>query len=187
MTQLRTSALAHSVRAEVCSLFGYSRQAYYKSLHKSEQAAFSQDILLQYISDVRKRQPRLGVRKLYHLLQEHYPSDLLPGRDLLFALLREEGLLVRRSKRKAYTTNSRHRFYKHPNLVRDFVPDSPGELYVSDITYIEVEKKVFFYLSIVTDAYSRKIVGWYLTKHYKAKTPSGPCRWLCPNMTDALP
>ena len=89
------------------------------------------------------------------------------GRDALFDLLREHHLLIRSRKRNVQTTFSRHRFKKYKNLVRDFVPLAPNLLWVSDITYIVVADG-FGYLSLITDAYSRKIVGYYLSKTLEA-------------------
>ena len=90
------------------------------------------------------------------------------GRDALFDLLRSQGLLVKKRRRgKPRTTFSFHRFYKYPNRIIGFIPSGPDQLWVSDITYICLSKK-FAYLSLVTDAYSRKIVGYELCKTLSA-------------------
>ena len=83
------------------------------------------------------------------------------GRDRLFDVLSANYLFVRRRKKQTITTNSYHRFKRYPNLIRDFVPNAPNELWVSDITYWRI-KNYFNYISIITDAYSRKIVGYHL-------------------------
>jgi transposase InsO family protein len=101
-------------------------------------------------------------------LQQHQISI---GRDKLFDLLSEYGLVVRRRKRKrVHTTDSNHRFKKYPNLIRDFVPKGPNQLWVSDITYISL-REGYCYLSLVTDAYSRKIIGYCL---YPTLQKEGP-------------
>ena len=93
------------------------------------------------------------------------------GRDAMFDLLSERGLLVRKRKRSGcVTTFSKHRFKKYPNIIRDFVPNAPNQLWVSDITYIHLADG-FAYLSLITDAYSRKIVGFYLSKDLSARGP----------------
>lgn len=93
------------------------------------------------------------------------------GRDAMFELLSERGLLVRKRRRSGcVTTFSKHRFKKYPNIIRDFIPIAPNQLWVSDITYIHLENG-FAYLSLITDAYSRKIVGFYLSKDLSAKGP----------------
>ncbi len=89
----------------------------------------------------------------------------------MFDLLAERGLLVAKRKRRgAITTLSKHRFKKYPNIIRDFIPIAPNQLWVSDITYIHLADG-FAYLSLITDAYSRKIVGFYLSKDLSAQGP----------------
>lgn len=93
------------------------------------------------------------------------------GRDAMFKLLAERHLLVRRRRRSGpITTLSKHRFRRFPNIVRDFTPISPNQLWVSDITYIHL-KSGFAYLSLITDAYSRKIVGYCLRGTLSAEGP----------------
>jgi putative transposase len=93
------------------------------------------------------------------------------GRDAMFDLFSERGLLVRKRRRSGcITTMSKHRYKKYPNIISDFIPTAPNQLWVSDITYIHL-KEGFAYLSLITDAYSRKIVGFYLSKDLSAKGP----------------
>jgi putative transposase len=112
----------------------------------------------------RKLQPRLGTRKLmvllWHFINEH---KIKMGRDALFDLLREHHLLIRKRKTTVQTTFSKHWYQKYPNLVKQYEPFAANLLWVSDITYICLEDG-FAYLSLITDAYSRKIVGFYLAK-----------------------
>jgi putative transposase len=116
--------------------------------------------------------PRTGTRKLYHLLTELLTMhNIRFGRDKLFDLLEANGLLIRRRKRKRInTTDSNHSFKKYPNLIRDMQVLRPNQLWVSDITYISLIDR-FSYLSLVTDAYSRKIVGYCL---YPTLQKEGP-------------
>lgn len=91
------------------------------------------------------------------------------GRDAFFDVLRKHGLLVRKRKRsKPQTTFSNHWMRKYPNLITSFVPTAPNQLWVSDITYIHLEDG-FAYLSLITDAYSHKIVGFYLSQSLSAE------------------
>ena len=93
------------------------------------------------------------------------------GRDSLFNLLNERGLLLTKRKRRGYvTTLSKHRFKKYPHIVRGFIPTEPNQLWVSDITYINLNEG-HAYLSLITDTYSRKIVGFSLCKDLSAKGP----------------
>jgi putative transposase len=155
---------------QLCSLFGYSRQAYYKMINRQEQDNFEACIVLNEVEIIRRDQPRLGVKKLYKKLEElQEEHGIKMGRDALYDLLRENGLLVRKRRRKKpQTTFSFHHFRKYPNCAADLVPTRPNELWVSDITYIRLKRK-FAYLSLITDAYSRKIVGYSLSKTLSAK------------------
>jgi len=105
--------------------------------------------------------PRIGGRKLLRLIEPDLPEELKMGRGSFFDFLRDKGLLVRKRGNRVRTTYSNHWMHKYPNLVKDFIPTGPHELWVSDITYI-LTSEGFAYLSLVTDAYSRKIIGWAL-------------------------
>ncbi len=92
------------------------------------------------------------------------------GRDAFFDLLAKNKLLVRNKKRSVHTTNSKHFFYRYPNLVKDFTPLNAHELWVADITYIPVAQERFAYLYLITDAYSRKIVGFHISDNMRAES-----------------
>lgn len=145
-----------------CRLLGITRQAYYQHFWYREQLSFEDDLIVSEVVKIRKNHRHMGGRKLYELLQpfvlEH---SIKMGRDRLFDILSAHNLLVRRKKKQTITTNSFHRFKKYANLIRDFVPDKPNQLWVSDITYWRIETG-FVYISFITDAYSRKIVGHHL-------------------------
>ena len=129
---------------------------------------FEEELVIQEVKKHRVLQPRLGTRKLVVKLRDFVSwHHMKMGRDALFTLLREQDLLVRRRKRKVQTTFSKHWLKKYPNLIRDYVPTAPNALWVSDITYI-VTSDGFAYLSLVTDAYSRKIVGFWLSETLEA-------------------
>jgi transposase InsO family protein len=108
----------------------------------------------------RKEQPRVGVRKLHEALQPAFEAaDLKIGRDYLFDILREHDMLIRRKKATCRTTFSQHRFYTYKNLVKNMLVTRPNQVWVSDITYIRTVSG-FCYLALITDLYSRKIVGY---------------------------
>lgn len=117
----------------------------------------------------RKHQKRLGTRKLLAEMQDFLAShNFRIGRDAMFNLLQERGLLITKRKRRGFiTTLSKHRFKKYPNIIRNFTPIAPNQLWVSDITYVHLAGG-FAYLSLITDAYSRKIVGFYLSRDLTA-------------------
>jgi putative transposase len=152
----------------LCELFGKRRQAFYQRNKYIYREAAKEDILLQMVEKERKLMPRLGGRKLLHLIQPKLKGELHLGRDLFFDFLRNNGLLVRKRRYRARTTFSNHWLRKYPNLITGFQPDQAHQLWVSDITYIDTEEG-FAYLSLITDAYSRKIVGWALGNTLEAK------------------
>jgi putative transposase len=160
---------SHSV-GSLCSLLGYSRQAYYQHLKVQEQEVLQEDLLVQEVLRIRKAQKRIGVRKLLIMMNVFMQQHTIQiGRDAFFDLLRKQGLLVRKRKRsRPQTTFSHHWLRKYQNLVAGFIPTAPNQLWVSDITYIHLHNG-FAYLSLITDAYSRKIVGFYLCEDLSAR------------------
>jgi len=160
----------------LCRLFGKSRQAYYKQQNSDDRDGMEQELIIKQVKEIRDQMPSIGTRKLYHLLAGPLLAHgIRIGRDGLFDLLADHGLLVRRRKRrKVYTTDSNHRFKKYPNLIRELEVVRPEQLWVSDITYIR-QHNGFSYLSLVTDAYSRKIVGYCL---YPTLHKEGPAQAL---------
>jgi len=141
---------------ELCRLLGYSSQAYYQYQKATESRTFKQEEVIQQVLEHRRLQPRIGARKLLEIIQP------LMGRDAFFDLLRDSGLLVRRKRIRVRTTFSAHRFRKYPNLIEELVVNRPNQLWVSDITYLRIAQD-FAYLSLITDAYSRKIIGFCLS------------------------
>ncbi len=117
--------------------------------------------------EIRRLMPRIGVRKLYHLLQEPLTA-LGVGRDKLYDVLRANHLLVAPKRQYRQTTDSKHIFHKHKNLVLDRVPTRPEEFWVSDITYVG-DRDRHAYLALVTDAYSKRIVGYDLSDSLSAE------------------
>lgn len=154
---------------ELCSLLGYSRQAYYKHLRMEEKEAMRHDLLIQQVLIIRKTQKRIGTRKMFFMLQSFMKEHNIPlGRDSFFEMLRENNLLIRKRRfGRPKTTFSDHWYKKYDNLITDFTPNKPNQLWVSDITYIHLEYG-FAYLSLITDAYSHKIVGFNLGRDLSA-------------------
>jgi transposase InsO family protein len=154
----------------LCSLLGYSRQAYYQQIKVQAREALQEDLLVQEVVRIRKTQKRIGTRKLLIMMNVFMHNHAISiGRDAFFEILRNQGLLVRKRKRsKPQTTFSNHWLRKYQNLIIGFFPNAPNQLWVSDITYIHLEKG-FAYLSLITDAYSHKIIGFYLCEDLSAK------------------
>lgn len=153
-------------------LLGYSRQSYYQGIKFIQQKAYEADIVIDEVLRYRKYQKRLGTRKLLHEMQGFLEAhNFQIGRDAMFNLLAERGMLITKRKRRGcITTLSKHRFKKYPNIIKGFIPIAPNQLWVSDITYIHLSDD-FAYLSLITDAYSHKIVGFYLSEDLSAKGP----------------
>jgi len=124
-----------------------------------------QVIVLKLVEEIRADMPRLGTIKLYHMLQGSLKQhDIKIGRDKLYDLLNYYGLLIRRKRRrKPLTTDSDHPFFKYKNLIKNLLIKYPNHVWVCDITYIRLLNG-FCYLSLVTDAFSRRILGYYLNK-----------------------
>lgn len=123
----------------------------------------------ELVQGLRHSMPRLGTRKLYHLLEADFRSEgLKVGRDKLFTILRHNGLLAARRRKCTLTTNSKHWLRKYDNLVKDVVLERPEQVFVSDITYIPTEQG-YSYLSLITDACSKKIMGYALSEDLSTK------------------
>ena len=148
----------------LCRLFGKSRQAYYERSRYVAILSVEEDTILSLVREVRMDFPRMGARKLLIYLKPKFRSlGISIGRDAFFELLYRNFMLVRKVRSRRKTTFSNHWMHKYPNLTGDYTPQAPNRLWVSDITYIEIADDVF-YLSLITDVYSHKIVGWNLAR-----------------------
>jgi putative transposase len=146
--------------AVLCGLFGKTRHAYYDNQWRVADTGLQEDIVIQMVLEHRQSLPMLGTRKLYEILLPSLRShEIKMGRDHLFELLDKHNLLIRRRKRKALTTDSHHWMHKYMNLTEGLNVLRPEQLWVSDITYIRLTCR-WGYLSLITDAYSRKIMGY---------------------------
>lgn len=113
--------------------------------------------------------PKIGTRKLYYLLKDEFVRQGIKiGRDALFAYLRSEHMLIKPSKSYTKTTDSKHWLRKHPNLLKEVEVNRPEQVFVSDITYVKSRQRTH-YLSLVTDACSRKIMGHKLSDDLSAE------------------
>jgi putative transposase len=156
--------------SRLCSLSGYSRQAYYKQRILKEDRPLQEELIIQQVMGYRKLQPRIGGKKLYILLKPFFDLHRIKvGRDKFLALLAKYELQLNTGRRnKPRTTDSNHWMKKYPNLIKDWVPKRSNRLWVSDITYLQLCEKDAF-LSLVTDAWSRKIVGFHVSDNLKAE------------------
>jgi putative transposase len=143
-----------------------SRQGYYQAMAREQATEVRERHVVEHVMEVRRTQPRLGTRKLQHVLRKPLAEvDVSVGRDALFGILRHARLLV--APRRAYhkTTNSHHRFHRHPNLLKagpsQRKPEGAEQVWVADITYLPTQSGCV-YLSLVTDMWSRRIVGYHV-------------------------
>ena len=149
----------------LCADVGKSRQSYYERTWQSRSEDCSINEVVQLVHQEQKLLPRLGTRKLYHMLKQELEERALKvGRDKLFTILREKHLLLGKKRKYVKTTMSKHWLKKYPNLIKDVSLERPEQVFVSDITYISTEAG-FNYLSLVSDACSKKIMGYALSPH----------------------
>jgi transposase InsO family protein len=159
---------SHIGLAKLCGWFGVTRQAYYQNSWKAIETTLEEELIIQEVKQIRKNHRRMGARKLHDKLQSFMlEHSIKMGRDAFFDLLSANHMLVRKRKRRVQTTNSFHWLRKYPNLIREFIPTAPNQLWVSDITYWKIRDS-HLYISFITDAYSHKIVGYHLAETLEA-------------------
>jgi len=152
----------------LCNIFGKTRQAYYKSVQKLQMERYRIEMVLQLVRDIRKFLPKVGTRKLHQMLKNDFRTlGYKIGRDKLFSILRDNSLLLERKRSFQRTTYSNHWYMVFPNLISNFFVFKPNQVLVSDLTYIRT-KVGFVYLSLITDLYSRKILGYCLSRDLTA-------------------
>ncbi|MFD2914757.1 IS3 family transposase [Psychroserpens luteus] len=153
----------------ITNCFGLKRDAYYKYKSRVDKRLKLEQLMINIVRKRRKSLPREGVRKLIKSLDIDFnKANIKVGRDTLFSVLRKHQMLTLRKKTSARTTNSYHRFYKYNNIIKDVEVTRPNQVWVSDITYIRTVKG-FCYLALITDMYSRKIVGYDISDSLELK------------------
>lgn len=152
----------------LCRVFGVSRQSYYQ--HKGidfHKEAFK-GLVIRYVRRVREDFPRIGYLMLFEKCKLFFGPSFSMGRDAFYKLLHEYKLMLKWKTRSVRTTNSNHLYRRYTNLLKDVCPIAPCAVWVSDITFIRLQES-FCYLSLITDAYSRKIVGWRVGRTLEAE------------------
>lgn len=160
----------------MCRLLGVSKQAYYKHDDRLMQRLAREAFVVEFVKDVRRKDPGIGGNKLWLMYTRCFGEDNRVGYNRFYDIIEQYGLKVRKRKRRVSTTDSRHDLPLYPNLVKSLIPTRPCQLIVSDITYVPLwtdpidgEYK-FCYLSLVTDYYTKEIIGYSVgdtleTKH----------------------
>jgi len=144
--------------SSTCGLLGVSRQVYYRSIRSKQKSQAKAEEVISMVLSIRRDMPRIGFRKLYYLLYKPL-KQLGVGRDKFLSILKANHLLIKPKRNYRITTDSHHRFRKHKNLIEDMPLERPEQVWVSDITYIGGRNRNC-YLALVTDAYSKKIMGF---------------------------
>ena len=151
-----------------CTLFGIDRQVYYRKIKRRIIKQDKAQLVVQLVLEIRTQMPRIGAKKLYYLLGNELKT-LKIGRDKFIEILRANHLLIILKRSYHITTNSHHRFRKHKNQLLDLQINQPEQVWVSDITYIGKREKPC-YLSLITDAYSKKIVGYNVSDNLNTES-----------------
>lgn len=160
----------------LCQLFGVTKQAYYKyDENRLLKRVAQEQFAVTYINEVRKKDPGIGGKKLWYMYKRDFTGNKPLGRDLFEDVIDKYGLKQRKRQRKPRTTDSMHGLPTYPNIVKNFIPTAPNQLWVSDITYIKLwtmeELYHFCYLSLILDAYSEEIVGYSIGDSLDTKYP----------------
>ena len=151
-----------------CTLFGIDRQVYYRKIKRRLIKQDKAVLVVKMIIEIRSQMPRIGSKKLYYLLNQDL-KKLKIGRDKFIDILRANHLLIVPKRSYHVTTNSHHRFRKYKNQLLDLQINKPEQVWVSDITYIGKREKPC-YLSLITDAYSKKIVGYNVSDNLNTES-----------------
>jgi transposase InsO family protein len=151
-----------------CTLFGIDRQVYYRRIKRTSSKKLIASEVISMVLKIRLTMPRIGAKKLYYLLKSEL-NQLRIGRDKFTDILRANHLLIIPKRSYHITTNSHHRFRKHQNQILDLKICRPEQVWVSDITYIGKRQNPF-YLSLITDAYSKKIMGFNVADNMNTKS-----------------
>ncbi|WP_019037765.1 IS3 family transposase [Psychroflexus tropicus] len=169
MIKAKEKAKGFASLASITESFGLKRDAYYKYKRRENQRLEIKEKVIAIVKQRRKSLPREGVRKLKKSLKDEFiKANLKIGRDTLFNILREHNMLTLRKKYTSRTTNSLHRFRKYNNIIKNVEITRPNQVWASDITYIRTVKG-FCYLALITDMYSRKIIGYDLSNSLELK------------------
>lgn len=159
----------------LCGLLGVSTQAFYKHVDTQMRKLAEEAFVVDYVKEIRRKNPGIGGGKLWRMYKKAFGQEHAVGYNRFYDILDMYGLKVRKRKRRTKTTDSDHGLPTYPNLVKTLIPIRPNQLWVSDITYIvlyedaDTGSYTFCYLSLVTDYYTKEIVGWCVGETLEAR------------------
>lgn len=165
-----------------------SRQAYYKHEDILLETLAQESFVVEFIKEIRQKAPGIGGNKLWMMYRKRFGEKYSVGYNRFYDIIEKHSLKVRRRKRRAKTTDSTHAFPLYPNLVKDLIPQRANQVWVSDITYIPFwtdsnkNSYSFCYLSLITDYYTKEIVGWSVGDTLEAKYPKEALRMALPRL-----
>lgn len=171
---------------DLTELLGYSKQAYYKKIKTNEKHDIQESLVLDLVKEKRRLWKKGSGRNLHASLKSEFNQhNIKMGRDKFFDLLRNNGLLIKKKHRRTRTTFSYHRFHKYPNLIKELEPTRVNQVIVTDITYLYLSgTDSFAYLFLVTDLFSRKVLGFNISNNLSAKSGVKALRMALKNMND---
>lgn len=171
---------------DLTELLGYSKQSYYKQLERQDIKSLNEGLIIDLVLNKRKLWKKGSGRNLLASLQTEFKQHGISiGRDRFFDLLRKNNLLIKPKQRKTITTNSYHHFHKYPNLIKELKVTRVNQVIVTDITYLYLrESDSFAYLFLVTDLFSRKILGFNISPNLSAKSAIKALTMAFNNMSD---
>ena len=171
---------------ELTELLGKSKQGYYKQINRIERVEYQETLVLEMVKKKRKLWKKGSGRNLHASLREEFKEHGIKfGRDKFFDLLNRNGLLIKPRRRKTSTTNSYHKYHKYPNLIKDLEIKRINQVIVTDITYLYLRNSdSFAYLYLVTDLFSRKILGFNISENLRASSAVKALKMSLKNMSD---
>ena len=154
--------------SRLCRGVKISRQGYYQERRERRREKIAEEIVITAVKSIRRHHPRMGVRKIQEKIKDVLKSQgVMTGRDRLYRILRPKGLLIRRRRQRIKTTDSKHGFRIYPDLHREPVLTGPHQMLVSDLTYLDTDEGPL-YMALITDAWSRKIIGYEVSDNLEA-------------------
>lgn len=176
MKELRDERRSYSVSG-LCNVFGHTRQAYYQHEDNMLSSLAEESFVVEYVKSVRRHDPGIGGRKLWHMYCREFGVKSAMGHCRFESIVSKYGLCIRTGSRRPRTTDSRHSLPTYPNRIKELIPMAANEVWVSDITYQKIWDDVqqgtchFCYISIITDYYTKEIIGYSVGETLSAEYP----------------